>query len=478
VFFIKQQRFRFRLLTLTIVGLLLVSCVYGVYSVSTYGNRWFSSAKNVRNQSARGSVTKGNVIDRRGVILASTNRDGNRVYQRDLPSRKAIVHLIGDESGNIANGVDSFQSAYLLGFETSLTERVNSLLKGETRRGDDVTLTVDSALCTDIVAAFEGSGATRDKAGAAVVMNYKTGEVLALVSLPVFDPANVNDQVRADPLHPFWNRALQSILPPGSTFKIITAAAAIQNMADATTHVYDCTGATKVLNRVVTDFARAQHGKITLERAFTVSCNNTFAQCALLLGDATLRRTAESFGFNANFLFRDFVVENSLYPTRDRNALEVAWSGAGQSQVTATPLHMCMVAASIANRGIMMEPRLLGKVQSPAGMVRLRFSPKQYAQACSPSTAATLDGYMKNVVTKGSGAAAGVRGLTIAGKTGSAESSIDGKPVTHAWFVGYIADPALPYACSVLVESGGNGGTVAAPIAARIFRYLKDHYSR
>jgi len=475
---LKQQRFRFRLLTFLIVGLLLISSAYGVYSVSVYGSRWFSSARNTRNQSARRSVVKGDIIDRKGVVLATTNGNGDRVYQRNLTSRMAVVHLIGDEDGNIANGVDSFQSAYLLGFETSLTERVGSLLKGETRRGDHVTLTVDSALCTDITTAFHASGPARGKAGAAVVMNYRTGEVLALVSLPVFDPANVNDQVRTDPLHPFWNRALQSTLPPGSTFKIMTAAAALQNMANAATHTFECTGATLVMDQKITDFGNAQHGKITLERAFTVSCNNTFAQCALLLGDAVLRRTAESFGFNDNFLFRDLVVENSVYPTANRNPFEVAWSGVGQSQVAATPLHMCMVAASIANKGMMMEPRLLGKVQSPTGVVRLRFSPKQYAQVCTQSTAATLGGYMKGVVAKGSGTAAGVQGLTVAGKTGSAEGAIGGKPVTHAWFVGYIADPALPYACCVMVEGGGNGGTVAAPIAARIFRYLKDHYSR
>ncbi|MCL1854588.1 MAG: penicillin-binding transpeptidase domain-containing protein [Clostridia bacterium] len=474
----KQQRVRFHLLTLVIVGLLLMSSAYGVYSVTVYGSRWFSSARNTRNQSARRTVVKGDIIDRWGVILASTNRNGDRVYQSDMASRKAVVHLVGDEEGNIANGVDSFQSAYLLGFETSLTERVSSLLKGETRRGDNVTLTVDSALCTDITNAFSASGPAHDKAGAAVVMNYRTGEVLALVSLPVFDPASVNDQVRADPLHPFWNRALQGTLPPGSTFKIITAAAVLQNVADAAAHTFECTGATQVLNRVVTDFGMAKHGKITLERAFTVSCNNAFAQCALLLGDTALRRTAESFGFNDNFLFRDFVVENSHFPTRNRNEFEVAWSGVGQSQVAATPLHMCMVAASIANRGVMMEPRLLGKVQSPAGVVRLRFSPKQYTQVCSQSTASILDGYMKNVVAKGSGTAAGVKGITVAGKTGSAEGAIGGKAVTHAWFAGYIADPALPYACCVMVEGGGNGGTVAAPIAARIFRYLKDHYSR
>lgn len=470
----KQQRIRFRVLTLVVIALLGVAGVYGVYSVSTYGSRWFSSTRNTRYQSAKRAVIPGDIIDRNGVTLASTDQDGERTYQSNIKSRRAIVHLLGDEEGNVANGVDSFQANYLLGFETSLTERVTALLRGETRRGDNVTLTVDSELCTRIVSLFENGEKTRGKSGAAVVMNYRTGEVLAMVSLPVFDPQKITDAVRNDPQHPFWNRALQSTLPPGSTFKIVTAASALENMADAETRAYDCTGATQVLDQVIHDYNKAQHGKVTLEKAFRVSCNNAFAQAALLLGDDALRKTAESFGFNDNFLFRDFVVENSVYPTQNRNSVEIAWSGAGQSQVAATPLHMCMVAAAVANGGEMMEPRLLSLVQSPSGVARLKYTQKVYARVCSPEVAKTLDGYMKAVVSGGTGTSARVDGLTVAGKTGSAEGAIEGKDATHAWFVGYIADNRYPYACCVLVEGGGSGGSVAAPVAGEIFQYLKD----
>ena len=371
--------------------------------------------------------------------------------------------------------MDTFEANYLLGFETSLSERVAALLQGETRRGDDLTLTIDSKLCTQIVSTFESGSQTKGKSGAAVVLNYQTGEILALVSLPVFDPENITQADKANALHPFWNRALQSTLAPGSTFKIITTASAMENLSNITSHIFTCTGATKVLDQVIHDYNMAQHGKLTLEKAFTVSCNNAFAQCALLLGDTALRKTAEDFGFNDNFLFRDIVVENSVYPTTNRNDVEVAWSGAGQSQIGATPLHMAMVAASIANDGVMMEPRLLVRVQSPAGVVRLRYSQKVYRRTVSTEIAKTLQSYMLNVVASGTGSAARVTGLTIAGKTGSAEAAIDGANVTHAWFVGYIADDSLPYACAVLVESGDSGGSVAAPIAATIFKYLSDH---
>ena len=474
----KQLRTRFRLLMLMVIGLLLVAGIYGVYSVNMYGSRWFSNSKNTRYQSARRAVVAGDIIDRNGVVLATTDENGDRVYQSSIKARRATVHLIGDRDGNVANGVDSFQANYLLGFETSLSERVAALLRGEIRRGDDLTLTVDSKLCTRIVNTFESGSATKDKSGAAVVINYKTGEVIALVSLPVFDPQNITDADKQNAQHPFWNRALQSTLAPGSTFKIITAASALENLPGIATYKFTCTGATQVLDQTIHDYKMAQHGTLTLEKAFTVSCNNAFAQCALMLEDYRLRTTAEDFGFNDNFLFRDFVVENSVYPTKDRDNVEVAWSGAGQSQIGATPLHMCMVAASIANNGVMMEPRLLSQVKGPSGTVRLRYTQNVYRRTVPADIAATLQSYMQNVVASGTGSAARVSGLTIAGKTGSAEASIDNNPVTHAWFVGYIVDKDLPYACAVLVESGDSGGSVAAPIAASIFKYLMETYRK
>ena len=471
----KQQRLRFRVLAFVVIGLLVLAAGYGMYSVSTYGSRWISSTRNTRYRSAKSSVIPGDIIDRRGVVVATTDENGQRVYQSNILSRSSLVHLLGDDEGNIANGVESFQANYLLGFETSLTERVTAFLSGETRRGDNVTITADSRLSTEIVNIFRNTSNTKGKCGAVVVMNYKTGEVLALVSLPVYDPTNITDEVRNSSQHPFWNRALQSTMPPGSTFKIITAAAALENLPDAETHVFTCTGATQVLDHVVHDYNMDQHGDVTLARAFRVSCNNAFAQAALLMGDTALRNTAESFGFNDNFLFRDLVVENSVYPTQNRNSVEIAWSGAGQSQVVATPLHMCMVAAAIANNGVMMEPRLLSLVESPTGNVRLRYSQKVYRTACSPEIAQIIDGYMKDVVKSGTGTRAQVDGLTIAGKTGSAEGSDNGVDVTHAWFVGYIDSDTYPYAVSVLVENGGSGGSVAAPVARQVFEYLRDN---
>ena len=172
------------------------------------------------------------------------------------------------------------------------------------------------------------------------------------------------------------------------------------------------------------------------------------------------------------------MVENSTYPTSNRSDFELATTGIGQSALSATPVHMCMIAAAIANDGVMMEPRLLQDVTSATGVTRLTFQPKVYRTALSGENAATLQSFMRDVVKSGTGTRAAVSGLTVCGKTGSAESSMSGKDVTHGWFVGYLEDEALPYAVAVLVESvndGDSGGTTAAPIAADIFTYLKNN---
>ncbi len=474
----KQQRFRFKLLALLLFALFALLAVYGLYSITTYGNRWFAYGHNPRIREQKQSVTAGDIIDRNGITLATT-LDGQRIYQADETARRAIVHLIGDDEGQVSNGVEGFQTAYLYGFRATLAERINALFSSENRRGDNVTITVDSQLCTDITRYFSSRRLTRGKNGAAVVMNYRTGEVLAMVSLPNFDPMDTGS-VSADS-EVYWNRATQSLYPPGSTFKIITTVAAMQNIPNITSREIVCTGGLDVNGQAIRDFGNAIHTSLTLKNAFVKSCNNAYALLALTMKDPALRRTAEDFGFNDNFLFRDLVVENSAYPTGTQTQFEVAMSGFGQSSIGATPLHMCLVAAAVANDGLMMEPTLLRQVTTPSGAVRETFTGREYRQAITAEEAALLQGYMRAVVTSGTGSRAAVDGLTICGKTGSAESSRAGRGVTHGWFVGYCANGDLPIAVAVIVEdieSGEGGGSTAAPIAGDIFTYLRDNRER
>lgn len=457
--------------------LFLALGVAGISNITTKGNRWFSSSLNKRVETQKQNVIAGDILDRNGVVLATTV-DGQRVYQADEKIRTAMVHLLGDSQGRVANGVESFQTNYLYGFQTSLPEMISSIFRGEKRRGDHVTLTVDSRLCASIPGYFSTQPATRGKHGAAVVMNYLTGEVIAEVSLPNFDPNDLSNAVYSASGVPYWNRATQTLYPPGSTFKIVTAGAALTQWPDAQSRAFVCTGRYDAGGQIIHDYSQAIHGQLSLQRAFTLSCNSVFCQLATQLGDGGLLSAARDFGFNDNFLFRDLVVTNSRYPTANRTPFEIAATGMGQSALGVTPTHLCMMAGAIANRGVMMEPRLLRDVTSPAGVNRLSFSASPYRTVLKPELAEVIKGYMAAVVAGGTGRYSAVPGLSICGKTGSAETSSKGEDVTHGWYVGFINNKSLPFAVAVVVEKiedGQTGGITAGVIAGKIFRYLRDN---
>ena len=477
---LKQQRFRFKLIALLLGGLLILAGAYGVRSVTQYGGRWFSYAANPRLALLKSQVLEGDIMDRSGLLLATT-KDGNRLFAEDPEVREALVHLVGDGHGMIANAVETFHAGYLYGYSTSLPDALSHLINpDEPRRGNNITLTVDALLSKSISAAFEAHPLTKGKSGAAVVMNYLTGEILALVSLPSFDPASQRMNLDNALDHPYFNRATQARLPPGSTFKIITSAAALARLKDADTRRFTCSGFLPVSDTfTVMDFGKAVHGSLTLRQAFLRSCNSVYASLALEMGDTVLRGEAERFGFNRNFLFRDLVVYNSSYPKETQSREALAASGYGQSAITATPLHLCLISAAIARGGTLPEPRLLLRVTSSRGTPVLSFSSTEAGTVCASDVASHLSEMMKAVVQEGgSGASAAVTTLDIRGKTGTAVSSVDGRTVNYGWFTGFSAQKDMPVSLCVLVEDipdGETGGSTSALIAHDIFAYLKAH---
>lgn len=471
----KRLKRNIRRLCLFLILLLLSMILYGAFSLITSGNRWFSSASNTQINEQKKAVIPGNILDRNGILLADADENGERVYSTDEAVRRAVVHVLGDENGNVNNGVESFMARYLYGFEMSFLERAECILKGNRPKGDNVILTIDSELSKQVLSWFPSG-----RSGAVVVMNYQTGETVCEMSFPNFDPEEARENVLSDPLKPYWNRAVQMQKAPGSTFKVITAAAALKNMVGMDLKKYQCDGLLQVEGHLVTDAGTdlstgkiTAHGNINLKEAFLKSCNNTFARVALEMGDKALRKTAESFGFNDNFLFRDIVVENSVYPTADRTDLEIAWTGAGQSALLTSPMHMCMVAACVANEGVMMEPRLLMKAEGQTGIKRMEGEERIYRRVMTKAEADTLKDFMRGVVTSGTGSAASISGHSICGKTGSSEQ--EGQLETDAWFIGFIDEDACPYALCVTVENAGGGGSIAAPVARKIFAYLLEN---
>lgn len=456
-----------RIIVLTVLLLLGSLVGYGAYSLGVYGNRWFSSAANVYARRQKNDVIPGRIYDRNGILLASSDESGKRYYHDNAQIRSAVVHAVGDNANNVAYGVESFMAQYLYGFSDSYADRLSQAIDGGKRRGNDLRLSIDAGLSLAISKAFPA-----DKAGAVVVMNYKTGELLSLQSFPVFDPMRVTKEVEEDPLKPFWNKATRWLSAPGSTFKVVTLAAALKNIPDAMTKTYECTGAFQVGDTLITDAGMASHGAINLKKAMEVSCNITFAKLALEVGDEALKMTGKAFGINDYFLFSDVVVENSAYPTTNRVNKEIAWTGAGQSALLLTPLHMTMITAGIANDGVMMEPKMLLQATSDAGATKASISPRVYKTPLKPFEADVITDAMRRVVTSGTARRAAVNGLKVCGKTGSAQ--VAGQEETNAWFIGFLDEPDLPYALCVVIEDGGGGGQAAAPLAGNIFSQLKN----
>ncbi len=448
-----------------LIGVLLVCLFVGVggwfgYTTWTQGARWAMSSSNTRLNRAKNSVVMGSITDRDGYPLAWTDEEGQRRYSNDFAIRLALSQTVGDTLSMSGTGVQTFFASTLVGMSGSVIDRTWQWLSGETARGDDIQLTVDARL-SGVVAQNFPSGYT----GAVVVINYKTGEILAPVSMPEYDPGNMATSV---PDTAYFNRCLQGRYTPGSTFKIVTLAAALENLPGALSHAFTCSGSREFGNGAVTCLSGTKaHGQMDLRSAFAESCNVSFATLSYELGQNALLRTAEAFGFNDDFTFSDVVLYASSFPKDIGSVSELAWSGVGQGRVLVTPLHMAMIAGAVANGGVMMEPKLVKQITGSTGLPRLRATPGAYRRVMSASTASIIGDYMEDVVTYGTGTRARIQGYTVCGKTGSAETSDDKSVETNAWFVGYLAEEEYPYAVAVVLEKAGSGGNLAATLAAK-----------
>lgn len=460
----KKLRHNIRLLAVVVLCLFAGLGAYFSYSVYFYGGRWFASAYNPRIAEQKQQVIAGDITDRAGLVLATTVSDGTRAYPQGQDTRQAVSHVVGDSGGIIANGAETFMASYLLGFQTGVWERVQQLFSDEPTRGDNVQLTIDASLST-----YAASLIKRYKGGAVVVLNYETGEILCSTSYPDFDPRTIKAEVTGDDDNgQYLNRVTQAQYLPGSTFKIVTMAAALDNLEDVTSRQFLCAGTMPVDKSTITEASSQVHGAVSVKDAFAVSCNTAFASLSLELGYQKISQTASSFGFGDNFLFRDMVVYNSQYPTSDQTLDDLAWSGVGQGRVLVTPLHMAMIAGAIANDGVMMEPRLMLSVSTAQGGTRTVLTSRTYKRACSTATAATIKEYMITCVKSGTGTRARISGYTVGGKTGSAETSDDKSVETNAWYVGFVDSAQHPLAIAVVLEQGGSGGGIAAPIAQKV----------
>ena len=431
---------------------------------------------------------RGKIISADARVLArSVDVKDEYGKQREYPLGELTSQLVGYQSVTIGStGLEQTYNDLLLGRGRSSVglQDVVDFLKGKKRIGNLITsLRVDAQQkAKDLLGTQKGS---------VVVIEPATGSIVAMYSNPSFDPSPLADHnpqkvqtyfdlLKADPNNPALARAYREIYPPGSTFKTVTTTASIDTMPGVLDRVFPTLRSLVVpqAGRPIANFGGESCGG-TLENSFIHSCNTTFAQLGFELGEAFPPAMGKFGIFEAPPLDVAPGAAVSTGPqagTFSTNKPLFALAGIGQGDVATTPLQMALVAAGIANRGVIMRAHVGASVTDDAGKPLETITPKVWKTATSPETAAQLRDFMVQVVARGTGTAARLPGITVAGKTGTAQTAQGNAP--HAWFVAFAPAEAPKYAVAVIVEHGGSaaseatGGRVAAPIARDMLQYL------
>lgn len=463
---------------------LLVNATYVQY---VHADALNSRNGNRRVVDAQFSRERGPILVGGDPVAVSRPVDDRYEFQRRYPDPFTYAHLTGFFSYLYgSSAVEASENEVLSGSDSRLfVDRVVDLVSNTQPQGGSVSLTIDPAAQT---AAYDGIRALGPHTEAAVVaIQPSTGRLLAMVSNPTYDPnllashdlnaekANYQRLIDA-PGNPLFNRAIQETYPPGSTFKLVTSAAALQSgRYDPDTKVR---GGTSIrLPGTSTDLPNENGSncggdRITLTQALMVSCNVSFASIGLDLGRDALQRQASAFGFGQQYLEGLGGQAASVFPD-DLNEPNTALSAIGQFDVRATPLQMAQVAATIANNGQGMRPYLVDEVRAPDLSVLDKTGPEEMPErAMSAQSASQLTQMMVEVVDRGTGTTAQLPGIKVAGKTGTAQSAADRPP--YAWFVSFAPADDPQVAVAVLVEDAGvardavSGSGLAAPIAKRV----------
>lgn len=436
---------------------------------------------NTQSLQAERLIDRGRILSADGKVLAASRAvrvRGQRVYERLYPQGSLAAHAIGYASSSQGRtGIESTYNRYLSG--SFGTEPLLQRLNLKEKRGADVTLSLDTRIQR---AAEEGLDGRR---GAVVAIDPRTGEILALASYPTFDLQQAVTDFGAIPTEgsPFVDRATAGLYPPGSTFKVVTTTAALESGEFTPDSSFDDTGSYDTPGGPIRNFGGEVYGRHDLTTALTNSINTTFATIGDALGADLMGEQMTKFGFGdrppvdlpADEVLPSGRRENGTLLPNAQDGMDVARLAIGQERLTVTPLQMAMVAASVANGGVLMAPHLMTRIRDRGGDIVRTAGPKELGDVMDPTVAAELTDMMKSVVEQGTGTPANLSaaGVDVAGKTGTAES--DDPNRNQAWFIGFAPAEAPTVAVAVVVEdTSGTGGAEAAPIAAKVISEAID----
>lgn len=410
---------------LLIAALLVVGLAVYLVRLADDGGAWASYFS--------GGTPGGTILDRNGVVLYSSDEDGYS-FAEDWSTRVSCYHLLGDPNGNVRTGALRQFRDRLAGY---------SFLEGATS-GKTISLSVDSALNVTAYSALAG------RSGAVMLMDYTTGEVLCMVSSPGDDPENPSSEP-ADGT--YLNKCLSSSFTPGSVFKLVTLAAAIDNIPDLFERSLWCEGEMIVDGALLT--CTGSHGSQTIEQALANSCNCAFGTLALELGPELMAEYAEKLGMTASLQLDGMDVLPGSFTKGEAGSVGLAWSGVGQYEDLVCPYAMLRYVSAIANGGSVYEPTLLG-----------HGSLDRETELLSAETAQRIAEMMNYNVQNAYGSWV-FPGLDVSAKTGTAEV---GDGTSHAWMTGFLNDPAHPYAFVVILEHAGGGLANAGPVANAVLQ--------
>jgi len=451
-------------------GLFVLMMGYFVYFLQAKSKDVINSTYNLRHDVLAKRVTRGMILSADGEILAKTVTDDEGNETRRYPYDDMYAHVVGRVTRG-RTGIESTENINLLTSYENSPEAIYNDLIGVKNPGNNVITTLNHKLTK---AAYDALG---NKTGAVVVIEPATGKILAMVSKPSYDPNKIDenwDRLSEDKDNesPLINRATQGLYPPGSTFKVLTALAYMRENSDYKDFAYNCKGKIEHDGMVIHCSNNKAHGKVDLKKAFAKSCNTAFSSIGKELSMDAFRELCESFYFNQTLPSRIGANSSKFeLKTGSSGIKEAMQTAIGQGKTLITPLHNAMIAAAVANNGIMMKPYVVDRIESAGGRVLKGYIPEEAGKVMTSSEADFLKSLMRAVVTDGT--ASRLKGLKVkvAGKTGTAQQ--EGK-ASHAWFIGFapVNDPQI--AISVIVENVGSGSDYAVPIAEKVFKAYFD----
>ncbi|MCI9546028.1 MAG: penicillin-binding protein 2 [Lachnospiraceae bacterium] len=437
-----------------------------VYFNLVKSEEFINSPYNTRQDTFADRVIRGSILSAEGETLAASQIAEDGSEYRYYPYANMFAHVVGYADYG-KSGLESEANFHLLSSHAFFLEQMKNEFKNEKNKGDNVVTTLSVKLQT---AAYNALG---DRKGAVVVLEPSTGKILSMVSRSDFDPNYLKDNwdylTTDEENSSLLNRATQGQYPPGSVFKIVTALDYLRKHGTVDGFNYTCQGEITKQEHTITDYDRTVHGQEDLRSAFAYSCNSAFAEMGVQMGGKSLREAGESLLFNKKLpLTMDY--KSSVLSVDGKSGVPLMMqTSIGQGNTLVSPMHMAMVASTIANRGVLMKPYLIDRVENYNGDRVKKYMPDAYRELLPVSEASVLAELMEGVVEYGTATSLGGQGYTVAGKTGSAEYGEGEIKDSHSWFVGYsnVEDPDI--AVSVIIEGGGTGSESAVPVAGAIF---------